>query len=71
MCETPRSYSSSALRALQSVVAHDRLDTEFESEQDQVAAVDEFFEIGALHHQEVFVGFVHLENVQPFDGLHQ
>ena len=29
------------LRALQSVVAHDRLDAEFESEQDQVAAADE------------------------------
>ena len=36
--------ASSALRALQSVVAHDRLDAEFESEQEQVAAVDEFFE---------------------------
>ena len=36
--------ASGVLRALQSVVAHDRLDTEFESEQDQVAAVDEFLE---------------------------
>ena len=33
--------ASGVLRALQSVVAHDRLDTEFESEQDQVAAADE------------------------------
>jgi hypothetical protein len=33
--------ASAALRALQSVVAHDRLDAEFESEQDQVAAADE------------------------------
>ena len=32
------------LRALQSVVAHDRLDAEFESEQDQVAAADEILE---------------------------
>ncbi len=30
--------ASGVLRALQSVVAHDRLDAEFESEQDQVAA---------------------------------
>jgi hypothetical protein len=36
--------ASAALRALQSVVAHDRLDTEFESEQDQVAAADELLE---------------------------
>ena len=35
--------ASAALRALQSVVAHDRLDAEFESEQDQVAAADELF----------------------------
>ena len=33
--------ASGVLRALQSVVAHDRLDAEFESEQDQVAAADE------------------------------
>ena len=36
--------ASAALRALQSVVSHDRLDAEFESEQDQVAAADEFLE---------------------------
>jgi len=36
--------ASSALRALQSVVSHDRLDAEFEGEQDQVAAADEFLE---------------------------
>jgi hypothetical protein len=36
--------ASGALRALQSVVSHDRLDAEFESEQDQVAAADEFLE---------------------------
>ncbi|HSE72691.1 MAG TPA: DUF5063 domain-containing protein [Nocardioidaceae bacterium] len=36
--------ASAALRALQSVVAHDRLDAEFESEQDQVAAADELIE---------------------------
>lgn len=36
--------ASGALRALQSVVAHDRLDAEFESEQDQVAAADELLE---------------------------
>ena len=36
--------ASGALRALQSVVAHDRLDAEFESEQDQVAAAGEIFE---------------------------
>jgi Domain of unknown function (DUF5063) len=36
--------ASSALRALQSVVSHDRLDAEFESEQDQVAAAGELFE---------------------------
>ena len=30
--------ASAALRALQSIVAHDRLDTEFESESDQIAA---------------------------------
>ena len=32
------------LRALQSVVAHDRLDAEFEGEQDQVAAADEMLD---------------------------
>ncbi|MGH3370917.1 MAG: DUF5063 domain-containing protein [Nocardioidaceae bacterium] len=36
--------ASATLRALQSVVAHDRLDAEFESEQDQVAAADEYLE---------------------------
>src|SRR4051794_22025041 len=36
--------ASAVLRALQSVVAHDRLDAEFESEQDQVAAADEILE---------------------------
>ncbi len=36
--------ASSALRALQSIVAHDRLDAEFESEQDQVEAADEMLE---------------------------
>jgi hypothetical protein len=32
--------ASAALRALQSVVAHDRLDTDFESESDQIAAAE-------------------------------
>ena len=36
--------ASGALRALQSVVSHDRLDAEFESEQDQVAAADALLE---------------------------
>ena len=36
--------ASGALRALQSVVAHDRLDAEFEGEEDQVAAADEILE---------------------------
>jgi hypothetical protein len=36
--------ASGVLRALQSIVAHDRLDTEFESEQEQVAAADELLE---------------------------
>jgi hypothetical protein len=36
--------ASGALRALQSVVSHDRLDVEFEGEQDQVAAADEVLE---------------------------
>jgi hypothetical protein len=35
---------SGVLRALQSVVAHDRLDAEFAGEQDQVAAADELLE---------------------------
>ena len=36
--------ASCVLRALQSVVAHDRLDAEFESEADQVAAADELLD---------------------------
>ena len=36
--------ASAVLRALQSVIAHDRLDAEFESEQDQVEAADEMLE---------------------------
>jgi hypothetical protein len=40
------SEASAVLRALQSVVAHDRLDAEFESEQDQVAAADELLDAG-------------------------
>jgi hypothetical protein len=36
--------ASSALRALQSVVSHDRLDAEFESEQEQVAAAGELLD---------------------------
>jgi len=36
--------ASAVLRALQSILAHDRLDAEFESEQDQVAAADELFD---------------------------
>jgi hypothetical protein len=36
--------ASGVLRALQSVVAHDRLDAEFESEADQVAAADELLD---------------------------
>jgi hypothetical protein len=36
--------ASCVLRALQSVVAHDRLDAEFESERDQVAAADELLD---------------------------
>jgi hypothetical protein len=38
--------ASGVLRALQSVVAHDRLDAEFESEQDDVEAADEM--LGSL-----------------------
>jgi hypothetical protein len=38
--------ASGVLRALHSVVAHDRLDAEFESEQDAVEAADEM--LGAL-----------------------
>jgi Domain of unknown function (DUF5063) len=36
--------ASSALRALQSVVSHDRLDAEIEGEDEQVAAADELLE---------------------------
>jgi hypothetical protein len=36
--------ASGALRALQSVVSHDRLDAEIEGEEEQVAAADEFLE---------------------------
>jgi hypothetical protein len=36
--------ASAALRALQSIVAHDRLDAEFEVEQEQVAAANEMLE---------------------------
>jgi Domain of unknown function (DUF5063) len=36
--------ASGVLRALQSIVAHDRLDAEFESEQDQVAAAGELLD---------------------------
>jgi hypothetical protein len=38
--------ASAVLRALQSVVSHDRLDAEFESEQDQVEAADQMLESG-------------------------
>ena len=36
--------ASAVLRALQSVISHDRLDAEFESEQDQVAAAGELLD---------------------------
>jgi len=36
--------ASGVLRALQSIVSHDRLDAEFESEADQVAAADELLD---------------------------
>lgn len=38
------SEASGVLRALQSIVTHDRLDTDFEIEQDQVAAADEMLD---------------------------
>jgi hypothetical protein len=38
--------ASAALRALQSVVAHDRLDTDFESESDQIAAAEAVLDSG-------------------------
>jgi uncharacterized protein DUF5063 len=40
------STASAALRALQSVVAHDRLDAEFESESDQIAAAEAVLDTG-------------------------
>ena len=36
--------ASGALRALQSVISHDRLDTDYEGEDEQVAAADEFLD---------------------------
>jgi hypothetical protein len=38
--------ASAALRALQSVVAHDRLDTEFEGESELIAVADEVLDSG-------------------------
>src|SRR3954470_16467726 len=38
--------ASAVLRALQSVVAHDRLDADFESESDQIAAADAVLDTG-------------------------
>ena len=38
--------ASAALRALQSVVAHDRLDTEFEGESEQIAAAEAVLDAG-------------------------
>jgi hypothetical protein len=40
--------ASAALRALQSVVAHDRLDTEFEGESDQIAAAEAVLDGGVV-----------------------
>lgn len=40
--------ASAALRALQSVVAHDRLDTDFEGESDQIAAAEAVLDTGAV-----------------------
>lgn len=40
--------ASAALRALQSVVAHDRLDTDFESESDQIAAAEAVLDSGVV-----------------------
>ncbi len=40
------SNASAVLRALQSVVAHDRLDTDFESESDQIAAAEAVLDHG-------------------------
>jgi hypothetical protein len=41
------SEASGALRALQSIVSHDRLDADFETEQEQVAAAEEMLEAGS------------------------
>ncbi len=38
--------ASAALRALQSIVAHDRLDAEFEGEQEQIAAAEAVLDTG-------------------------
>ena len=38
--------ASAALRALQSIVAHDRLDAEYESESEQIAAADAVLDTG-------------------------
>ena len=38
--------ASAALRALQSIVAHDRLDAEYESESDQIAAAEAVLDTG-------------------------
>jgi hypothetical protein len=38
--------ASAALRALQSIVAHDRLDTDYESESDQIAAAQAVLDAG-------------------------
>ena len=40
--------ASAVLRALQSVVAHDRLDTDFESESDQIAAAEAVLDSGVV-----------------------
>jgi hypothetical protein len=42
------SNASAVLRALQSVVAHDRLDADFESESDQIAAAEAVLDTGVL-----------------------
>ncbi len=42
------SNASAVLRALQSVVAHDRLDADFESESDQIAAAEAVLDTGAI-----------------------
>jgi len=40
--------ASAVLRALQSVVAHDRLDADFESESDQIAAAEAVLDTGGI-----------------------